>query len=1010
MRRLPAETGADPDAAERGPWQRITAAEADAALRDGECGVRVHDDGEQLRLVGRRGRGVPLGSAPTWADLFGGMVRSRATRGRYDLRWLRGLNRWFPAPESSTADEFAAALGADPVLRMHCAATVPCGPPEPAHPAFPGGTVAVGLDELLRDGAGLLQLVVENRFDRRERALGYFLDHLVRPAVRAFRLALEHHRTALFAAAPPGFELSPELGATGRVLALGAVRNPDPADLAAAGRNLVGALDELGEGCERLGFPDSGGESARAGIERVLGEELRDLRPATARRLARSPQLRPHAHAVPSEQDELLRHVLKEIQERTRKRRWDRSVPQPAVLIDLDLCGIVPRQRAIEAARAIAGPRAGAPEGIPELAAPERLPVLPTAPESGWHTFLELTGLAQRYPQVDWRAVHAEFARAFARSRALRTDEANTGLARFVWDVQDAGGRAVLCTGRGERLREHTEAVLSAAGVPDAALLHMPDDRTRPVPELIARRLRELGELDVVAVFDALHDNRTALSKEFPDALSIAVAIPGLAAEHRPDQPTPDRAPAISTFETAPRPPARPQPRLSHAHSLEELQIGALRGDRAAAQWAVHLDRDESLDLVRAVLADADRAADRAAASARSAAGLDEPCADPDERIDRQARALRHVLTSKQFRKGARSNYQVEHVRRDAEPFLRRGEPIDVVLLGFPVKQCLNGLKAAGPLPDLAELGGLVRLREMQRAVRAVHPAGLRFRILTDGRHFRPRPRSLTGAYVRKLQEYAELAGIADAAVFEEVDAAAARRLAVDVPAVRPRREAHYRGLLADALRGLDITDNPLRTLAEARARASDVDESVSAAVALLPEMLMSLVFSVPLPVPPGAERGGWARQVYADVYDLTGSRVPAAIRRARAEVLRRAWRTVLRYLAIMCVDQELGYEEMFPNRIRLTVSAAMSGRCGFTYLGGSGLLPWQGTGALDERGTVAIDFAVSLQDQGFVPVYSPLVGPRQPWFAVPAGATAPERGGARLDPELLARAHLRRK
>src|SRR5690606_21989491 len=65
----------------------------------------------------------------------------------------------------------------------------------------------------------------------------------------------------------------------------------------------------------------------------------------------------------------------------------------------------------------------------------------------------------------------------------------------------------------------------------------------------------------------------------------------------------------------------------------------------------------------------------------------------------------------------------------------------------------------------------------------------------------------------------------------------------------------------------------------------------------------------------------------------------------------------------------------------------------------------------------------ISMLDQGFVPVYSPLLGPRQPWMMVPAEHTrlpgtevlpfprGSERApGRRLDPELAAQVRLRRE
>ncbi|MFR9728047.1 L-tyrosine/L-tryptophan isonitrile synthase family protein [Saccharopolyspora sp. MS10] len=1006
----------------RGP---LPLQQADRFLRDGGYELRVRRDADGCRLVGEgAGRGVPLGSEPTWAELYRVLVRLRRRRRRHDPEWLR---------------RFATSLGAvppragagepppvdDPQLRMHCAALEPARgqhlgdvEPAPKHPEHPGGTVAVRPEVLLAPGPDgrpdLLRLVVDNRFEHREHELAHFAEHFVRPPVRAFRHALEQRRTALFTGSAPllAFELSTELEATGRVVTTGAVRDPDEHEVRAAARTLLAVLGELADGFRRIGYPLPRGETVRGALERVLGQELRHLDRPTARLLGRT-ELRPHVHSVHPDQHEILRHVLDTVQTRTRLRRWDPELPPPTVVIDLDLCGIVPLRRTVEAARAVSGPRPGAPHGIPELADPDALPVLPTYSETTWPAFLDRCGLREKYPEVDWQEVHAEFFRAFARPwNRLRTDEVNAGLARFVWDVRDAGGQVVFCTGRRERVREHTAAALRAGGVPDAPLLCTPDERTRPIPEHKVARLREFGELDVVAVFDDMHANRIALTAAYPGALAIAVEVPGLVAERGPGEPVPDRAPAIATFETEPRfRSGSRQGLLSHTHSLEELQIGALRANRSARRWAVRLSRDAALELVESVLADADRAADRAARAARQRFRLDEAVAGP-ERLDRVVHALHHVLSRKQFLKGARSNYQVEHLRRDVEPFLRAGRPIDVVLLGFPIKQCLNGLKADGPLPDLAEFGGVARLREMQRAASAVHPPGLRFRILTDGRHFRPRPLSITGAYSAVLRQYAELAGLGESAVIEEVDAVAARRLDVDLPAERAARGARHRRLLTEALRGLDVAADPLRALDEVDRRAAVADEAVAPSVGMFREMLMSVVYSVPLSVPEGVARSTWSRVVYADVYDVTGAGVPEAVRRSRVEVLRRAWHTVVRYLATMRVDEELGYEELlFPNKVRLTVSAARPGRCGFTYLGGSGLLPWQGTGALDRRGQLGADFAVSLQDRGFVPVYSPLLGPRQPWFMVPAEHTRPGAdGGMRLDPDFAASARLRRK
>lgn len=1083
--------------------------EANALLRSGGYGLRLSrrtgsTHHEQIDLVGDgAGTGVPLGSEPGWSDLYRALVRLRRTRRRYDPQWLDHLARCLdgrlprrsdgaaeavgtaqasgtaPADPPSEWSRFAAAAQEDPLLRMHCT-TQPAlsafmepgaAAPAPPHPRYPGGTIGVSLPGLLKPAPGLpqglLHQVLRHRFEHREDDLAYFLEHFIRPPLRAFRLALDSHRTALLSLEGHGigFELSPELQATGRIVVTGHARvhasgRVGAEDVRRGVQALAGTLDVLSAGFGGIDFdgahppdgdPPDGDRTnsrsqgsysqaeVRAGVDRVIAEELRHLDPHTADVLSGEHPLQCFVHTVPAAQDDVLKRVLHTVQERTRSRRWEPRRPKPAVVIDLDLCGIVPLQRTLDAARAVSGPRPGAPDGIGELARPGSLRVLPTYAGSTWRNFVEASGLGARYPAVNWQQVHAEFFRAFARPWGqLRTDTVNAGLARFVWDVRDAGGRVVFCTARRERVREYTREVLDAAGVPDAELLCMPAKRTRPISELKVERLRELGDLDVVAVFDDMLANRIAITKEFSGALAVAVEIPGMATEHQPGQPVADEAPVIATFETSPRPgtgsaaPSRRTPVLSHTHSLEELQVPALRSNRSARGWAAELTVDESLAVVESMVADADRSAERTARSARARFAQSGPGAQGDagaqevpgprdgpEGRERTVRELHHLFTRKQFLKGSRSNYQPEDMRRDAAPFLERRSPIEVVLLGFPIKQCLNRLKASGPLPDLAELGALVRLRELQQAVRCVYPPGLHFNILTDGRHFRPRPASATGAYGRKLHRYLELAGVDGCVSMAEIDAVARERRGADLPAERAALFARHRRLLNDALRRFDITDNPLRTLDAVTGFASAVDGPDAAVLArslgMLRDMLMSMVYSVPVPGPGDVDRLAWSRLVYADVYNLTDGGVSSEVRQARTAVLRRAWHNVIRYLATLRTDEALGYDDLFPDRVRLTVSAATPGRCGFTYLGGSGLLPWQGTGVLDHRGHVAVDFAVSLIDQGFVPVHSPLLGAGQPWMMVPAehtrlpAAGARERG-LRLDEEFAARARLRRK
>ncbi|QGK71922.1 L-tyrosine/L-tryptophan isonitrile synthase family protein [Allosaccharopolyspora coralli] len=994
--------------------------DAERLLSDGGYGLRLTRTAAGLRLDGA-GRGVPLGEEPTWLDLHRVLARLRRRRARHDPHWLARLSAAVRLGRTPRFDAvrtgdlhtrwqvLQSAVHADPALRMHCALrwSETALEPAPVHPMHPGGTVIVDLAALVTGGPergkGLLGEVVEHRDEHREHPLGHFLEYVVRPLVRIFRTALDDHGIALGELRGIGYELTTELQSTGRVvLTPRALADASPA---AAATSLAATVATLTES-----FGQTYGQDVRAAADEVFAQEFRYLRSGTAKLLRGDHPLREHAHCVTDEQDDLLKAVLRTVQDRTRVRRWHPERPRPTVVVDVDQCSLVPVEPTREATTAISGPRSGAPRGIPELAAPDTLPTWPTTVSSTWDSFLDGTELRGRYPDVDWEALRVEFGHAFDRARDRPEPESVVpGVARFVWDVLDAGGRVLFCAP--ERLGEHVETVLAESGVPDASVLSVPDD-DRPAAERKVELLRGQGPLDVVAVFDDLAANRRALAEAYPGARCVAVEIDGFATERPPGEPTPDGAGVISSFETSPRRLGRRNttgPALSHAHSLEELQVGQLRTGKIARRFTVHLDHDESLSFVEQILADTDRAAERTAGNARR---LHQPDGPDGDDTDSTLRAVHHVLTRKQFLKGSRSHYRPDDLRRDAHVPVRAGEPINVVVLGFPVKQCLNRLKALGPLPDLAELGAFVRLRELDRAVSAVHPPGIHLHILTDGRHFRPRPAALTDAYTDQLRRYLRLAGIDDRTTLRPIDDVARDSLGVDAVARRPARIAHLVARLYETVDDLDITDRPLRTLEAVVTRTPPPgpdSEALGRSLAMFRDMLMSVVYSVPVPQPRGTDPISWSVRVFSDLYDLTSGRVPAEVRSARAAVLRRAWHTVVRYLATLRVDEELGYEQMFDHRVRLTVSAALPGRCGFTYLGGSGLLPWQGTGVVDPRGHVAVDFAVSLLDQGFVPVYSDLLGPRQPWAMVPADHTHPKPGGGlALDSAVVPR--LRRK
>jgi Pyoverdine/dityrosine biosynthesis protein len=340
-------------------------------------------------------------------------------------------------------------------------------------------------------------------------------------------------------------------------------------------------------------------------------------------------------------------------------------------------------------------------------------------------------------------------------------------------------------------------------------------------------------------------------------------------------------------------------------------------------------------------------------------------------------------------------------------PFVESGQPITILTIGFPFKQHDNGLKAAGPWPDLAELGALLRLKELESAFTALYPPGLRVVVLNDGGYSRPRGWAEMRRYRRQLKRYAQLVGLANSVRFCDQSRFVARVLGPREWSTREKYRRTYKQLismLAGSPRALGSTAIIDQRLAET------LPPALLAGLPSFREIVSSLVYSVPVPARAGTDARQWACQVLAWPDRIASPELPTELSEARREVLSCAWFDAANYLAACLADAAVGVAEQFPPHVRLATVASRPGCSGFSYLGGSTLLPWHGTGCLDGRGLLCAEFLVSLDHRGFLPVYCDLIGDEQPLMMVPFARTCYMNGRRQVDPELLATARLRNR
>ncbi len=453
---------------------------------------------------------------------------------------------------------------------------------------------------------------------------------------------------------------------------------------------------------------------------------------------------------------------------------------------------------------------------------------------------------------------------------------------------------------------------------------------------------------------------------------------------------------------------------ISHARSLRALPLDLLRTSSWVDQWPVRLDADELDTLLSTLRAGSEAASARLADSAiaHATASMGGITGQVSSRWPPLAprdvvAALHRILTRSRFLKGSRSCFPLDAAVAQMGPFVQALQPVTILTVGFPFKQHDNGLKAAGPWPDLAELGALLRLKELHDAFAAVYPPGLRVVVLNDGGYSRPRGGAEMRRYRRQLRHYARLLGLDDAARFCDQSCFVAQLLGARGWARREQYRRRFRELitlLAGSPRSLDSATGIDQRLAEELPRALLVDVPSFRAI------LASLVYSVPVPARAGVEPRRWACEVLARPDGFSAPGLSPEVVAARRDVVGCAWQDTVNYLAASLADVAVGVARRFPPHVRLATVASRPGCSGFSYLGGSTLLPWHGTGCLDGRGLLCAEFLVSLDHRNFLPVYCDLIGDDQPLLMVPFARTLFTEGRRRVDPTLLAAARLRHR
>jgi hypothetical protein len=550
------------------------------------------------------------------------------------------------------------------------------------------------------------------------------------------------------------------------------------------------------------------------------------------------------------------------------------------------------------------------------------------------------------------------------------------GLYGFLRRLESFGGKVVIAVRSVHpRLARRFERELREQGLTAPEVVTVPR-RERGLTLAHMHELRPHIRGGVAAVIGS----NQRLQQAFPEALHVDLAK----AATPPDAPRP----AVASLETFGRTVMRPNNEgtvyadLRGATSLKKVPLPDLISNPRLDERAVYLDHTSTHALVEAIKQRA-----QADGKRRAAKALSDAKGDP-------VLAIYRVLTGEPFTKGSRDNWPWEYPSGAPEKaanqldgktalsqFVKSGRRIRFSVKGFPIKQDGNQMKALGPAPDFAELGSFLRLYELNAAITSLYPPGIEVRVLTDAHHRREAigwPTERLEGYVRKLREFAELAGVGDRVQFERLDEAmhafyGPARMREHSELVR-RIQREVRAAFADAK--LDFVDDTARALRVAARLPSRYARDVAT---MFPGVMLMLR---PRDPPPGFGRPAkeWYRMVLADPYQVVDRRPEMKpIVRARRDLLARTLQATISYIAGNNADSWLGYDIHQDKGDAIVWNVHYKpGVLGWSPLVGY-LLPWQGAGVFKLNGELAVTPAVELEADGYVPLFSTALSHDQP-------------------------------
>ncbi len=327
------------------------------------------------------------------------------------------------------------------------------------------------------------------------------------------------------------------------------------------------------------------------------------------------------------------------------------------------------------------------------------------------------------------------------------------------------------------------------------------------------------------------------------------------------------------------------------------------------------------------------------------------------------------ILMSHEYRKSPKIYTSKTDFLYKINQSINANKPIELIIPLFPCK-VHNRLKSLGIYPDFAEILSLLRLLEICLAIENIYQPGAFFIIMADGYRFQKpwnTPCEDIVEYQKKMVEFIKLINAEKYLKLFDYVETLEKKLPIDRKIKRgedllsAQKEYH---IIKEAMEKVSSNDY-LKRLEVAMKLDPDFDSGNSEG-RFVP-LFKSTIYSIYFPELTNKKTDNQIKTLFEDIYTFEDLEYG----KTRKFILDMTLDSTIKYIVSVRSDRDIDpLRIIFPEALRCTIHSK-PGQLGITTINKSTRIEsWHGTGYIASNGKIGVDFRISLESEGFLPVY----------------------------------------